>query len=345
MRILLIDADSTIPNIALMKLAYWHKSQGDVVELIRLNIPYYPNKRVQTHHISTLGYDKTYCSVVFDRTCQYVRGEGIVFGGTGYSLTINLPDEIENGKCDYSIYPENETSYGFISRGCIRKCFFCKVPEKEGVLRQVSTIGGIVQHKKVKFLDNNFLALPNCKELLRELVDTQLNCQFNQGLDIRLVDEGISELLSQMNYLGDYIFAFDDIRYRDLIERKLELLSWRKPFRIKFFVYVHPDMPVWNVVHRVQWLQDKKCLPYVMRDVSCWGSPNSDFYTDLSCWANQPGLFRNMEFEYYLKKRCSRNKNGLQGESLKRFENGVQLYRDALSQDFSGFKGGTDDSV
>ena len=29
MKVLLIDADSTIPNIALMKLSSWHKAMGD----------------------------------------------------------------------------------------------------------------------------------------------------------------------------------------------------------------------------------------------------------------------------------------------------------------------------
>jgi len=45
MKVLLIDADSTIPNIALMKLSAWHKSLGDDVELVRVNLPYYPNKK------------------------------------------------------------------------------------------------------------------------------------------------------------------------------------------------------------------------------------------------------------------------------------------------------------
>ena len=33
MKVLLVDADSTIPNVALMKLSAYHKSQGDEVTL------------------------------------------------------------------------------------------------------------------------------------------------------------------------------------------------------------------------------------------------------------------------------------------------------------------------
>jgi len=45
MKVLLVDADSTIPNIALMKLSAWHKFLGDDVELVRANLPYYPNRK------------------------------------------------------------------------------------------------------------------------------------------------------------------------------------------------------------------------------------------------------------------------------------------------------------
>ena len=42
MKVLLVDADSTIPNIALMKLSTYHKAMGDDVELVSANLPYYP---------------------------------------------------------------------------------------------------------------------------------------------------------------------------------------------------------------------------------------------------------------------------------------------------------------
>ena len=44
MKILLIDADSTIPNLALMKLSAYWKRQGFVVDFLALHIPYYPSR-------------------------------------------------------------------------------------------------------------------------------------------------------------------------------------------------------------------------------------------------------------------------------------------------------------
>lgn len=256
MKILLIDADSKIPNISLMKLSTYHKNKGDDVELKCLNLPYYPNRKKEKFYVLQ-QYDKIYCSVVFEGNLEYVIGKNIVFGGTGVDLTTVLPNEIEQLDCDYSIYPDNDTSYGFLSRGCIRNCSFCKVPQKEGYIHQVNNITDIVRHKRTKFLDNNILALSNHKEILQQLIDLKIKCQFNQGLDIRLIDEENSRLLSQLNYWGGYSFAFDNIRYKEKIKEKLKLLSWRKPFQLRFFVYVHPDMTISETVERIEWLRKK----------------------------------------------------------------------------------------
>lgn len=301
-RVLLIDADSVIPNLVLMKLSAYHKLNGDSVKLQRLNIPYYPNRKRVIHNIQS-DYDIAYCSVVFEGTKDYIKGKGIVFGGTGFSLSIELPKHIEQLTPDYSIYPDNDTSYGFISRGCIRNCYFCKVPEKEGYIHQVNTIDNIVRHKKVKFLDNNILALPNHKEILEELINKNIRCQFNQGLDIRLVDEENSILLSNLRYLGNHTFAFDDWAYLKQIERKLSLLSWRKNWQLRFFVYCNPNMEIQNITNRIKYLKDRKCLPYIMRDITCWESKNNSFYIDIASWCNQPSLFKSMTFSEFLRRR------------------------------------------
>lgn len=83
-----------------------------------------------------------------------------------------------------------------------------------------------------------------------------------------MLDEENSRLLSKMNYVGEYTFAFDNWAYKSLLESKMDLLKWRKDWQIKFFVYVHPDMPISDTVQRIEWLRDHKCLPYIMRIVS-----------------------------------------------------------------------------
>ncbi|MDP2683634.1 MAG: hypothetical protein Q8P20_01130 [bacterium] len=301
-KILLVDADSTIPNLALMKLSTWYKKQGHYITLYKANLPYYPNQKKRVYNVP-IGFDKTYCSIIFEGNKNYIQANNINFGGSGYDLKTVLPLEIEQCLPDYSIYPENNISYGFITRGCIRKCSFCKVFEKEGDIKKVADIKDIVRHKKVKFLDNNILAYSDHREILQELIIKSIKCQFNQGLDIRLVDEENSKLLSKLNYLGEYIFAFDDWRYKDLITEKLKILLWRKPWQFKFFVYIHPDMLITDTIKRINWLKNQQCLPYIMRDISCWNNTNSEFFTDIAAYTNQVHLFKKLDFNIFLEKR------------------------------------------
>lgn len=308
MKVLLVDVDSTIPNIALMKLSRFHKQQGDTVDFIKCNISYYP-KRKKFVTVDSSKYDKVFVSTIFKNCLEYVKfntSDNLVLGGTGYDLKVSLPDEVNSADLDYSIYPENDTSYGFISRGCNRKCYFCVVPEKEGKIKKEDSIDQILKHKKVKFLDNNFLQYPEHKEVMRELISKNIKCQFMQGLDIRMVDESNSILLSKLNYMGEYIFAFDDFKYKRYIQKKLELCDWRKDWQFKFYVYVHPDMELWETVKRIEWLKEQKCLPYIMRDLSCYGSKYEKFYTDIASYCNQPAFFKSMTFKEFISKRTKK---------------------------------------
>lgn len=320
-KVLLIDADSTIPNIALGKLSTYYKRLQCAVDFRSLHIPYYPNKKRITHMIDTKEYDKVYCSAIFDGSTNYIKGDNIEYGGTGYSLDKSLPQDIESMEVDYSLYPDNDTSYGFITRGCIRNCAFCVVPHKEGRIHQVSTITDIVRHKKVKFLDNNILAFAGHLVILEELITKNIKCQFNQGLDIRLVTADNSKLLSRLHYLGEYTFAFDDWSYLSMVERGMSYLQWAKDWQLKFFCFVSPDMKLENVIRRVEWLRNHKQLPYIMRHISCWDSAYSPFYVDLAAWCNQPNLFKKMDFAVFMKRRHPNNS--------KRVGCHIHLYKEA----------------
>lgn len=296
-RVCLIDADSTIPNLALMRISTWYKSQGADVVLIKANIPYFPIRKKKEFFIPE-GFDYYFCSVIYTNNIKYIKGNGITFGGSGFDIHENLPNEINKCPPDYSIYPGNDTSYGFISRGCIRHCGFCSVPEKEGWIHQVDTVDNIVKHNQVKFLDNNILALPNHMDILKELVEKQIKCQFNQGLDIRLLNKYNCVPLSLMNYWKEYTFAFDDISYLKTIESKVHLLNWDHPYKFRFFVYCNPKMEISNICRRVEWIRKHGFLPYIMRDISCWGSKYESFFNDLAAYGNQPNVFKKKNFNF-----------------------------------------------
>ena len=314
MKVLLVDCDSTIPNLALCRLSYYYKLLGYNIVLLKLGIPVYGKPKQRT--VDCSGYDLAYISAIFDTTPKHVSvitGTCKVdYGGTGYDIKKKLPKEIDECKPDYSIYPENDTSYGFIYRGCFRTCDFCIVPEKEGAIHQeVQSVKELIFHKKIKFLDNNFLGGINHKQFLNELIELKIPCQFNQGLDIRLVDDEIANLLSNLHYIGEYIFAFDHIEDKKIIEEKLAIVRKhiQNPWKIKFFIYCHPKMDIVSDVYaRILWCKENKVLPYFMRDLSCWQSENARTYNDFSAWCNQPGIFKTHDYENFCIKRRATKK-------------------------------------
>lgn len=136
MRIGLVDVDGHhFPNLALMKLSAWHKSQGDMVEFAD---PMFGH------------YDRVYMSKVFTFTpdCPDYYPCEVVRAGTGYKdYTTTLPDEIEHCCPDYSLYGVDE-AYGFLTRGCVNRCPWCIVPHKEGSIRPASPLREFIGDKR-----------------------------------------------------------------------------------------------------------------------------------------------------------------------------------------------------
>jgi len=165
MKVLLVDVDSKIPNLALMKISNYYRNKGLDIELRKLGYQYYPGNKKKTT-IDGSNYDAIFISVIFTTNkdvFEVINNKNVYIGGTGHKITKKLPMEIDNEECDYSIYPDNNMSYGFITRGCIRNCPFCFVPKKEGMIYKDREVDQVVKHKKVIFMDNNILAHPDHK--------------------------------------------------------------------------------------------------------------------------------------------------------------------------------------
>ena len=131
---LLIDFDSKIPNLALMKVSAYFKAKG--YEVYR-NIPEGDYDEVWLSCIFTWNREKAKSAINFQRAL----GKQVVYGGTGFDwgLTSNrleLPAEIENRMPDYTFYPDDDRAIGFAQRGCDRKCEFCDVWKKEGRIQR-----------------------------------------------------------------------------------------------------------------------------------------------------------------------------------------------------------------
>lgn len=301
MKILLINADSRW-NMAIRKMYAYYSPEHDV-EMRDLGLSGYPHKR--RVEIDATGFDMVRISNIFEINKDRVEVYGcedVLFGGIGSrNPHLQLPAEIEQTAPYYS--PDEDTSYGFITRGCIRKCWFCRVPKYEGAMKVYNRVEDIVKHKKVKFLDNNILAYPGHMDVFNWLLERpEIKVEFNQGLDFRLVNDENLEALSKLNYMGEYVFAFDDPKYQPLLDKKLQLMKKyiSKPWKLKFYIYIHPDMDLGQLVARAEWCRRNECLPYVMRDAACWDCGDKDFLTDYAAYCNQPSMFKKMSFEQFL---------------------------------------------
>ena len=245
----------SFPNFALMKISAYHKAQGDTVEWWNaLNNP---------------QYGAVYSSKVFDFTPEnlYLPPDTIK-GGTGYGLYRELPPEIDSCFPDYSIYPDCDYAIGYITRGCPNRCVWCVVPEKEGDIRPYADWRDIVRRdtNKLVLMDNNILACEYGITQLAELAGTDYRLDLNQGMDARLVNARIADIIASLKWIRTIRFSCDQIPQIEAIENAAALLADRgvKPSRIFVYLLVTKDLA--NADYRVQRLKQLKVSIYAQAE-------------------------------------------------------------------------------
>lgn len=286
MKILLIDFDSKIPNLALMKISARAKESGHIVGF------------------DVQDPDIIYCSVVFSKNKEQAHGLGtmfygkeIIYGGPGWSLDNTLPSAIEFSKPDYDLYP-SEYSQGFTTRGCLRKCPFCVVPEKEGSIQ-------IWQHPS-KFhddrfdtcmlMDNNLLAAP--KEWVKEVSNwfTESGVKMlDHGFDARLLTEEYAGMLKDIKHPKGIRFAWDNMKDESAVIRAIKLLSdagFNLKHDISFYVLAGYNTTFDQDLYRCNKLREMGVNAFVMRY-----HRNDPRINRLAKWANRRWAYWSSPFE------------------------------------------------
>jgi len=279
MKIGLFGIDPKYHNLALMKLAAYHKRKGDEVEF------YNP---LWSH-----TYNIIYCSKIFRKSHKndgYIR-KRMICGGSGFEYLTLLPKYIEHIMPDYSLYNLNY-SLGFTTRGCIRNCKFCIVPEKEGKIREHAEVEEFLNPESniVVLLDNNFLALPSHIKKLQKYIKKGWQMDFNQGLDLRLINKENAKLLARIKHKETIRFAWDNVIEENKIIKGLELI-------------IKADTTFKEDFYRVQRLRNIKdeqgpIKAYVMNYNN---ELKSRKYKDFMRWVNNPWIFKSCEWEDYKK--------------------------------------------
>lgn len=310
MKIAYLNLERKYKNIAIEKIKKYHLSRGDEVE-----------EYIELFHFT---YDKIYVSSIFTDTdkSQIPIGDNVTYGGTGFDLTTKLPKEIDDMKL--------KINFGFTTRGCIRNCKFCVVPIKEGSIHAVGDIYDLWdgESKEITLLDNNILALPDHFKLICEQVKKEnLKIDFNQGLDIRLLDHDIAKLLGGLRR-DKYHFAFDFSAMDSVIKDNVKTLQSNGIKESIFYVLVgYPNYPgesvkgnIEDAMYRLKLLKSLGQNAYVMRYRRVYEKQPKSLITDdtrkpyiaLANWGNVRQAFHGMDF-------YSQYLNHEKGKPYKRF--------------------------
>lgn len=311
MKVGLIDVDGHhFPNLALMRISAYHKAQGDEVVWWWSDFEH---------------YDLVYMSKIFSDAYtkdkpEPFNADKVIKGGTGYCITLGedgkehfdqsknnpLPPEIERMFPDYSIYPKHNFAVAMTSRGCPRGCGFCHVAAKEGQCSiKVADVSDFWNGQKhIEVLDPNITACKDKRDLFAQYKATGATICFNQGLDIRLLNEADIEDINSMR-LKNIHFAWDNPA--DDLESKFRFYASKathKPHGQLGAVYcltnyedVTEKEHVERALHRIYLLRGLGYDPYLM----VYDKPHASREIRLlQRWCNNKYVFRSVErFEDY----------------------------------------------
>lgn len=286
MKIAVHDADGTLfPNLALMKISAFHKQKGDEVEFFR------PGAQ----------YDKIYSSQVFTFSKNPPSGGGEwVYGGTGSGNNNVLDDQIEHICPDYDLY-SSPYSQGFLTRGCPNACPWCVVPEKEGEISPHADIEEFARHKEVVLMDNNVLAHAHGVEQIEKIARLGLKVDFNQGLDSRLIDDGIARRLSRLKWFRPLRLACDSEAQMKEVQKAVRLLRYHNCTPTRFFVYVLVrEIP--SALERVKFLKGLHLDPFAQPYRNPSGEEPEPSLKDFARWVNMKATFKSTTWEEYKKR-------------------------------------------
>ncbi len=271
------------PPLGLLKLAAYHQKRGDMVRLVNgISSNGFIPDVIYITSLFTYAWEPVHDVVRFYAD-KYKKAE-IIVGGIYATLCPDhlretfknririhkgLFKKIDNILPDYSLVPEWNASIVFSSRGCIRKCPFCSVHALEPEFRATKSIKKLIYpgHKKVIFWDNNILASPYWRDIFYEIEELNLEVDFNQGLDARLLTEEAALKLRGLK-MPIVRLAYDTTGIRRPLQRAIALLKdvgIRGRRIIVYCLHNHKNDDPENFLFRIKDLLEWGVVAYPMR--------------------------------------------------------------------------------
>jgi len=253
--------------IGLLKIASYHRSQGDKIELKRGNSPanFYPN---QIKITSLFTYWSKYVKESVDYYRKLYPKTQIEVGGIYASL---MPDhckkytgcdKVSRGLYKRGVAEKLEPAYDLVnvdyqiihaSRGCFRHCHFCGTWKIEPQVMYKKTLRNEIKTNRLIFYDNNLIANPHIENILNEISETRINrcavyCESQSGLDGRILEKKpyFANLLKKARFQNPRIAWDAGISLKDKIKNEIEILlqaGYKSKEVYIFILYNHQSIP------------------------------------------------------------------------------------------------------
>lgn len=305
---------SSFLPIGLLKIASYHRSVGDKVELKRGNSPggFYPEQI----KITSLF---TYWSKYVKESVEYYRNlypkAKIEVGGIYASL---MPehckvytgcDKVSKGLYKDGIAEEYKPAYDLIkvdyqiihaSRGCFRHCNFCGTWKIEPKVTYKQTLKDEIFSNRLVFYDNNLISNPHIENILNEVAETKISkcavsCESQSGLDGRLLEKKphIARLLKKARFQNPRIAWDGGINLKNKIKAQIEILSQAgyndKDIYI-FMLYNHQ-----NITYQEMRQKLEQCRRWNVQVIDCRYRPLNSTEDNYN-----PRIKKQTQDEYYI---------------------------------------------
>ena len=148
--------------------------------------------------------------------------------------------------------------------------------------------------------DPNILACKDHPDLLDQLIQSGAQVEFNQGLDIRLINKRNIEQLKQIRIWKPH-FAYDRYEDKEIIEPKMrmvrEVTGWHKNnVALTVFILTNYNTSLEQDIERIQFCRSLGWSPYPM----IYDKEHADpIYRKLQRWCNNFIFWNVPTFEEY----------------------------------------------
>ena len=295
------DCHKGFPNLAILKIAAYHKKMGDDVFLYN----------------SMEHYDRVYWSKVFTFKPKFpypIQADEVIKGGTGFGAPYKtLPEEIDRMQPDYSLALNWKRNWaiGFLTRGCIRKCPWCVVPKAEGKIRPYMDVEEIAIDGRTNLflMDNNILASEYGLQQIEKISKLGYRVDFNQAMDARVVTDEIAALLARTKWINSLIrFGCDTAAQVEHCESAIQKLrEYGFNGQVELYTMLHGDIN--ECLERIEhWRAPKYkgkvlCQAQPMLNLESVVQHIPQWQKDMAHWCNQKALYKTISFKEFKPRR------------------------------------------